>query len=104
MARVLRHDGWLPYWLPKAGGEGLARPDTPAELAAVRDWIGARRSLEDFDIVMEGSTLADEPVAAARQVLPWADAGATWWIEADWNNFDVDIARRRIAAGPPRSI
>lgn len=102
MARVLRHDGWLPYWLPKAGGEGLARPETPDELAAVRDWIEARRSLVGFDIVMEGSTPADDPAGAAREVRTWADAGATWWIESDWNNFDIEIARRRIAAGPPR--
>ena len=102
MARVLRHDGWLPYWLPKAGGEGLARPDTPDELASVRDWIAARRSLDDFDIVMEGSTPADDAAAAAGEVKVWADAGATWWLESDWNNFDIDIARRRILAGPPR--
>jgi alkanesulfonate monooxygenase SsuD/methylene tetrahydromethanopterin reductase-like flavin-dependent oxidoreductase (luciferase family) len=102
MERALRHDGWLPYWLPKAGGEGLARPDMPDELAAARDWIGARRSLDGFDIVMEGSTPADDPAAAARQVQPWADAGATWWIESDWNTFEVEPARRRINAGPPR--
>lgn len=103
MARALRHDGWLPYWLPKAGKkEGLARPDDPAELAAVRDWIAQRRSLEGFDIVMEGTTPDDDPVTAARQVQPWADAGATWWIESDWSTFDVEPARRRINAGPPR--
>jgi alkanesulfonate monooxygenase SsuD/methylene tetrahydromethanopterin reductase-like flavin-dependent oxidoreductase (luciferase family) len=102
MARVLRHDGWLPYWLPRADGEGLARPDTPDELAAVRHWIGERRSLEGFDIVMEGSTPADDQAAAASVVQPWADAGATWWIESDWATFDVEPQRHRIKAGPPR--
>ena len=29
MARVLRHDGWLPYWLPKAGDEGLLAQKPP---------------------------------------------------------------------------
>lgn len=103
MSRVLRHDGWLPYWLPKADAtEGLARPDTPEQLAEVRDWIARRRSLEGFDIVMEGTTPANDPDAAARQVRPWADAGATWWIESDWESFEVAPTRRRIAAGPPR--
>ena len=68
----------------------------------MRDWIGARRSLEGFDIIMEGTTSADDAAAAAAQVKPWADAGATWWIESDWSNWDVVVMRRRIEAGPPR--
>jgi alkanesulfonate monooxygenase SsuD/methylene tetrahydromethanopterin reductase-like flavin-dependent oxidoreductase (luciferase family) len=102
MARALRYDGWLPYWLPEKGGEGLARPSTPAELAEVVDWISERRSLEGYEIVMEGTSPGDDSVAAADQVRPWADAGATWWIESDWDNWDVEPARRRIQAGPPR--
>lgn len=100
MRRVLRYDGWLPYWLPK--GDGLARPERPEQLRQVRDWIAERRSLDSFDIVMEGTTPAGDRAAAARQVQPWADAGATWWIESDWDNFEVGPARRRIEAGPPR--
>lgn len=103
MARVLRYDGWLPYWLPKAQApEGLARPDEPAQLAEVRDWIAARRSLDGFEIVMEGATRVDDPAAAAS-AQRWADAGATWWLESDWATFDAEPQRRRIRAGPPRS-
>ena len=102
MARVLRYDGWLPYWLPKKGEEGLARPSTPTELAEARDWIAARRGLDGFEIVMEGKTSATDRSAAADQVEPWAEAGATWWIESDWETWAVDDARRRIKAGPPR--
>ena len=102
MQRVLRYDGWLPYWLPKQGGEGLARPDQPEQLAETRAWIAARRSLEGFDIIMEGSTPADDPAAAAATSRSWADAGATWWIESDWSSFDPASMRRRIEAGPPR--
>jgi hypothetical protein len=100
MSRVLRYDGLLPYWLPKT--QGLARPDTPKELAKMRDWIGARRSLDGFDIVMEGTTPAEDAHAAASVVLPWAEAGTTWWIESDWSNWDPAAMRRRIEAGPPR--
>jgi len=100
MSRVLRYDGLLPYWLPKT--TGLARPQTPDQLAAMRDWIGERRGLDGFDIVMEGATSADDPASAAGTVRSWADAGATWWIESDWENWDVEPMRRRIEAGPPR--
>ncbi len=99
MSRVLRYDGLLPYWLPKTSG--LARPETPAQLNEMRDWIAARRSLAGFDIVMEGTTSAADASAAAATVEPWAEAGATWWIESDWSNWDVGAMRRRIGAGPP---
>jgi hypothetical protein len=69
----------------------------------MRDWIGARRSLEGFDIIMEGTTSADAPPAAAAEVKLWSDAGATWWIESDWSNWDVAPMRHRIEAGPPRA-
>jgi alkanesulfonate monooxygenase SsuD/methylene tetrahydromethanopterin reductase-like flavin-dependent oxidoreductase (luciferase family) len=101
MSRVLRYDGLLPYW--PAQKTGLARPQTPDQLAEMRDWIGARRSLEGFEITMEGTTSADDAAAAAAQVKPWADAGSTWWIESDWSNWDVGVMRRRIEAGPPRA-
>jgi hypothetical protein len=68
----------------------------------MRDWIGARRSLVGFDIIMEGTTSAQDTDGAASVVLPWAGAGATWWIESDWSNWDPAVMRRRIEAGPPR--
>ena len=102
MSRVLRYDGWLPYWLSKRDDpDGLARPETATELAEVRDWIAARRSLEGFEIVIEGSTPADDRAAAAATVNAWADAGATWWLEVDWSNFELAPQRRRIEGGPP---
>ena len=99
MRRVLRYDGLLPYWLAKTSG--LARPEGPAQLAEMRDWIGARRSLAGFDIVMDGTTSATDAASAAAVVQPWAEAGATWWIESDWSNFDPTAMRCRIEAGPP---
>ena len=32
---------------------------------------------------------------------PFAAAGATWWIDADWDGSTVETVRGRIAAGPP---
>jgi alkanesulfonate monooxygenase SsuD/methylene tetrahydromethanopterin reductase-like flavin-dependent oxidoreductase (luciferase family) len=100
MSRVLRYDGLLPYWLAQT--TGLARPQEPDQLAEMREWIGARRSLEGFDIIMEGATSAEDAASAAAAVKPWADAGATWWIESDWSNWDPAVMRHRIEAGPPR--
>jgi len=105
MHRALRFDGWLPYWLSKRDDpDGLARPDSPDQLAEARDWIAARRSLEGFEIIVEGSTPMDNPSGAAATVEAWAAAGATWWIEVDWSSFDVAPQRRRIEAGPPSRV
>jgi alkanesulfonate monooxygenase SsuD/methylene tetrahydromethanopterin reductase-like flavin-dependent oxidoreductase (luciferase family) len=75
---------------------------TPAELEALART--ARAGLEPtdrpFEIVAQGTTAAD-PDAAAAAVEPWARAGATWWVDADWESSTVDSVRRRIAAGPP---
>ena len=38
----------------------------------------------------EGSTSATDASSATAVVQPWAEAGATWWIESDWDNLEVD--------------
>jgi alkanesulfonate monooxygenase SsuD/methylene tetrahydromethanopterin reductase-like flavin-dependent oxidoreductase (luciferase family) len=93
MQRVVRHDGILPY-VP--GGAV-----TPEVITRIRDWVGARRSLDGFEIVAEGTTPSSDRGAAAETVSEWRDAGATWWVESDWSTFAVDSQRRRIEAGPP---
>lgn len=96
MTRALRYDGLLPHVLPDSGAEY-----GPGVVARMRDWVGERRDLEGFEIVVEGTTPADDTTAAADAVRPWQAAGATWWIESDWSSFDVDAMRQRIEAGPP---
>jgi alkanesulfonate monooxygenase SsuD/methylene tetrahydromethanopterin reductase-like flavin-dependent oxidoreductase (luciferase family) len=75
---------------------------TPAELEALV--TAAKAGLEPpdrpFEIVAQGTTPADREAAAAI-VAPWAEAGATWWVDADWETATVDSVRRRIRAGPP---
>jgi len=96
MSRAIRYDGLLPNVLPSSG----LSYDPPA-VAAMRDWIAARRSLSGFDIVIEGITPHDDRGAAAGEVRRWREAGGTWWIEADWLDMDMNKLRRRIEAGPP---
>jgi alkanesulfonate monooxygenase SsuD/methylene tetrahydromethanopterin reductase-like flavin-dependent oxidoreductase (luciferase family) len=109
MARVARVDGWLPSYLPT--DPEADKELTPAILADGVAWIREERaksgrSMDDFAVTWEGKTPADDPVEAAAKVRPWADAGATWWIEADWDSMDPDEVReaseRRLRAGPPR--
>jgi alkanesulfonate monooxygenase SsuD/methylene tetrahydromethanopterin reductase-like flavin-dependent oxidoreductase (luciferase family) len=100
MTRAARFDGVMPHVLPGPGGDG--RSLTPQLLAELRDWIARVRGLDGFEIIVEGTTPADDPAAAAETVRRWADAGATWWIESDWSNSAIVVQRRRIEAGPPR--
>ena len=94
MARAARYDGLLPHVL--AGG--TLDPDRIAEMRA---WIADRRgSVDGFDIVVEGTTPSTDPTAARRETARWAEAGATWWVESDWEASPA-ATRQRIEAGPP---
>ena len=92
--RTLRFDGILP------------QTSDPSQIRAVAEVVTRERRPEPgdrpFEIVVEGRTPLDMDLAAAA-VRPLADAGATWWMESDWDGSTVDSLRRRIQAGPPRS-
>jgi len=83
-----------------------AQVEGPAELRQVVDWAERAWPAADrdrsWDVVAEGRTSAADPAGAAATVATYAAAGATWWIESDWENGTVDTIRRRIEAGPPR--
>ena len=74
-------------------------PRTVADLAREVEkagWDGA------FDIVSEGQTPGEDPEQAASIVRPYAEAGASWWIESPWTPPNApDDLRRRIEQGPP---
>ncbi len=101
MARATRYEGILPQRLQKPG-EPMAELSLD-DLRALQAWLTAHRSGRDFpfDIVAEGRSPGDDPVAASAVVRPWAEAGATWWIEADWGIGDLSVLRTRIRQGPP---
>lgn len=101
MARALRYDGILPNFPGPDGAQGEGTPELYAAIAAYA--AEHRTEPGPFDIIVDGTTPADDPVAAAEQVRPLAEAGGTWWIESPWTapNEVADL-RRRIAAGPPR--
>lgn len=104
MRRALRYDGLLPNVL---GDEGQPRETTPDDIRDIRAFIEANRSQSTpFDIVVEGTTPGGDRAKAASIIREWADAGATWWIEAMWQALDQadgsEAVRKRVRQGPPR--
>jgi alkanesulfonate monooxygenase SsuD/methylene tetrahydromethanopterin reductase-like flavin-dependent oxidoreductase (luciferase family) len=92
MRRTLRYDGIVAQ---VADADGIA---------AITAWVArelpAAPRDRPFEIVAQGTTPGD-PGRAAAIVRPFVEAGATWWIDADWEAASVDAIRTRIEAGPP---
>lgn len=97
--RALCYDGIIPQ-IPGAEPTATAPADAVREIAAL---ARERRPPEagPFEIIVDGTTPANDPEAARERVRPLAEAGATWWIEANWMTGTVESIRQRIAAGPP---
>ena len=96
MARVLRCDGIVPQY----DGE-----PNPLEARQISEWL-AQKGASHIDVISEGETSASDIENAASVVLPWADAGCTWWLETRWGSAEsgadrVDEVRERLKAGPP---
>jgi alkanesulfonate monooxygenase SsuD/methylene tetrahydromethanopterin reductase-like flavin-dependent oxidoreductase (luciferase family) len=99
MQRVIRYDGLLPNKLNPDGGIGEV---TPADIREMRAFVEAHRTeTTPFDIVMEGETPGEGRARAAAIVQPFAEAGATWWLESRWTTPALDIVRARVRQGPP---
>jgi alkanesulfonate monooxygenase SsuD/methylene tetrahydromethanopterin reductase-like flavin-dependent oxidoreductase (luciferase family) len=98
--RAARWDGVMPIH----SGYGLGETMPPAELRDVLAYTREHRSADGpFDVALEGRTDGAAPGRGAGHVLPYADAGLTWWIEALgwWRGTPAD-ALARIRQGPPQ--
>src|SRR6202044_858046 len=73
MRRVLRCDGILPQYDLRDGRDG-----TPDDIKELRAWLSSHETRPGLDVIAEGETSADDQVAAAAVVAPWAQAGCTW--------------------------
>ena len=101
MDRALRYDGVLVASMGGGPGPTGVTPETVREINA---YVQEQRGADPpFDIVREGQTPSEDPGAAASMVRPYAEAGATWWIESPWTppNAPEDLSRR-INQGPPK--
>ena len=104
MRRVLGCDGLIPSSPDPHGRMGQSSPEDVRAMAA---WLRANQwAANPGEIVVEGKTPGEDPVKAAELVRPYAEAGATWWIEAMW---DADMGQpegaaqvlARLRQGPP---
>jgi alkanesulfonate monooxygenase SsuD/methylene tetrahydromethanopterin reductase-like flavin-dependent oxidoreductase (luciferase family) len=103
MRRAMRYDGLLPSI---QGQDGVWSDMTPDALREIKAFVEANRTeTTPFDIIMEGETPGDDREQAAATVRPWADAGATWWMEGMWSASRDDAGRQavreHIRRGPP---
>jgi alkanesulfonate monooxygenase SsuD/methylene tetrahydromethanopterin reductase-like flavin-dependent oxidoreductase (luciferase family) len=92
MRRAIRWDGLI------------SQVADPGGLVPIVAWLDRERPnwrSDGFELLAQGSTPADAS-RAADIVRPWAQAGATWWIDADWEAASIASQRARIAIGPPR--
>jgi alkanesulfonate monooxygenase SsuD/methylene tetrahydromethanopterin reductase-like flavin-dependent oxidoreductase (luciferase family) len=101
VVRAFRYDGIIPQY---AEDQGIISHATPERVRAIAEAAREQRPVDagPFDIITEGVSPADDEAAARAQVAPFAEAGATWWIESRWQGETAETLRARITAGPPR--
>ena len=84
------------------GSDGYQDAHERAHAREIQQKFANRTATTPFDIVAEGKTPGDRPDEAAAIARDWAEAGATWWIEALWGAESVETVRQRVEQGPPR--
>jgi alkanesulfonate monooxygenase SsuD/methylene tetrahydromethanopterin reductase-like flavin-dependent oxidoreductase (luciferase family) len=101
LRRAARWDGVVPG---KMAPDGTFETLTPDDLRAILAYIaGHRMSDGPFDVAIAGETPGDDPAGGAAIVAPYAEAGATWWIEnIHGYRGPFGEMRARIRLGPPR--
>ena len=106
MRRVLRCEGVLPAYTPRHATE-RPPPMTPEQITDMVAWLRDRGASSALDVVVEGDTAANNGNVAMEKIAPYAEAGATWWVESRWElpsrePSTMQAIRERLAAGPPR--
>lgn len=98
MQRILKCDGLLPL---KMSPDGQFKEVLPSDLREMKAYIDANRTLDTpFDIIAEGKTTGLETDQVQEKLVPWYEAGATWWIEGMWEDAP-EAVRERLLQGPP---
>lgn len=102
IARAARYDGILPV---KMALDGKFLELTPDDIRQIQTAITQQRpeaGHSTYNIVIEGLTPGGDRQQAIDHVAPWSEAGATWWIEAMWEDPQLDLVLERIRQGPPK--
>jgi alkanesulfonate monooxygenase SsuD/methylene tetrahydromethanopterin reductase-like flavin-dependent oxidoreductase (luciferase family) len=106
MRRAARWDGIVVQVADTEDEPGM----NPAVLTDVTAWLRVERAragaagqpdARPFEVIVDGATPGIEPAAAAAAAQAYEEAGATWWVEANWSDTSLDTLEQRIDAGPP---
>ena len=108
LRRAARHDGWIPVTVDEEGHPNMTPDDVRASLVFIRaereaaGIAGGSATVPPFTVGIHGETPGPGQQGAAI-VRPWAEAGATWWLESihGWRGTTEELFAR-VAAGPPR--
>ncbi len=87
---------------PLKHADQLMQPDDIQEmLTYLRQF---RTSDEPFDVLASGNTSGTERQKDLDTLMPYVEAGATWWQEsfAGSDSEELEAVRMRIRQGPPR--
>jgi alkanesulfonate monooxygenase SsuD/methylene tetrahydromethanopterin reductase-like flavin-dependent oxidoreductase (luciferase family) len=97
LERALRWDGIIPQKYKASPGDRMS----PADIRTIKNYVDEHHPQPDrFDILAGMSTSGKSRKRALEIVRPFAEAGATWWVEEVWAAEPKLLAR--IKQGPPR--
>jgi hypothetical protein len=86
----------------KVNPEGKGEEVTPVDICEMKAYVDANRALTTpFDIVVGGKTAGLDRAQLQDKLLPWKEAGVTWWIEGVIEEPEGQVTER-IRQGPPR--
>jgi alkanesulfonate monooxygenase SsuD/methylene tetrahydromethanopterin reductase-like flavin-dependent oxidoreductase (luciferase family) len=107
MRRAARWDGIVVQISGTDEASGL----NPTVLTDITAWLRAERARSTlapgtgasrpFEVIVDGATPGVDPELAAATARAYEEAGATWWVEANWSDTSLESLERRIDAGPP---
>jgi hypothetical protein len=98
MQRILKCDG---LFAEKRSPDGKPEDVKPKDVCEMKAFVNANRTLTSpFDIVVSGKTNDLANSQRKDVILPWLEAGATWWIEGLWGESEEAVTER-IRQGPP---
>jgi alkanesulfonate monooxygenase SsuD/methylene tetrahydromethanopterin reductase-like flavin-dependent oxidoreductase (luciferase family) len=97
--RILKCDG---LFAEKWSADGKPDAVTPQDIHDMHAYVAARRTLTTpFEIVVGSTTAALDPAQPKDSLLPWIEAGVTWWIQELWDGSRETVLET-IRQGPPK--
>jgi alkanesulfonate monooxygenase SsuD/methylene tetrahydromethanopterin reductase-like flavin-dependent oxidoreductase (luciferase family) len=97
--RILKCDG---LFAEKWSADGKPEAVTPQDIREMKAYVAAHRtSTTPFEMVVGSATAELDPARPADSLLPWFEAGVTWWIKELWGSSPETVLET-IRQGPPR--